>query len=575
MIAEEARLEHSIAARTLRAMVIAMAATACAACDTRPPAASTPPAPTATQERPRDPAEIRFPPGAAREPLAAAQAAHREALERYKARDRKAGNERAREALRLYAEAGALVPELSDLHYEVVVDLTETASLADAGRETEGWLRRFPRDALHRETLGKLLFRAGRYPEAARELSAALELKPGDVPTLRRLVQSRAFEGARDGALQAANELLRAAGLQPLPPAASPAREGEVENLIVAATAFSRFQEHGTARPLWERLAALRPDDGAARLEWGLCLKGLGRHDEAVKALEPLRSDAKLGTEALRESATCLAKDGRHADAVRLLIDALSRDPALAGAYHQLADGLRRLGNDDAAGAMDRASAALAPSERERARVSEHRAAGRGLEARFTQAQALAYAGKYRLADDALNEPELKGNATVALRRARLYIDWLRVEEAAQILDGLTEQGGLGDPEVEALRARCRALLEPREAPDLPDPTRRELRLAVARTPWPDASPLLVALARAEDGSDRTQALAAARLACASDPRRVEAWRTVAGLLREPEDVFYRLEALNELLRLEPADEAARGDRDACRRRIEKLVPAR
>ncbi len=101
---------------------------------------------------PLDPAAIAFPAvsGAAKAKLLAAQEAHREALRLYLAPDRVAGDGKAREALRLYEEAGAVVPEISGLHYEILVSLAEDDRVEEAMAETSRWIERFPADRLHR-----------------------------------------------------------------------------------------------------------------------------------------------------------------------------------------------------------------------------------------------------------------------------------------------------------------------------------------------------------------------------------------------------------------------------------------
>ena len=505
--------------------------------------------------------------------IASAKSAHVASLALYRSGDRHGGDAKAHEAIDLYTQGGAHDPALSALHYETLVTLVEEDRVEEAEASSRAWLVRFPDDLLHRETLGKLLFRSGRYTEAAKELETLVRLKPGDIATRRRIVEARAFEGARDESLRGVHELLLAAGLSPLPdaPPSSPPRSEEAECLATAAKALSRFHEHAEAAPLWQRLSMLRPADTVARLELGLALKSLGRHAEALATLLPIHGDPKLGAEALRASAACHARESRHGESAKLLLEALERDPTSAEGYHQLADALRRLGNEKDASPMEKAATNLAASDRERTRVSEHRASGRFADALFAEAQSLAFAGRYRDADETLSRPELRRRPDVALRKAQLYLDWLRVKEAADILEALSRGSGGSMESVETLLRKARFMLEePRQGAASNDAT-LELRRSIARTTWPQAAPLLVDLARAESAQDPTQAVAAARLAVAADPSSVEARRALARVLDRPEEIFYCLEAWKSLLAVVPADPEAATGVEKCRSRLAGL----
>lgn len=478
------------------------------------------------------------------------------ALELYRAGNREAGDARATAALREYARLGSTGADIDALHYETVVSLVEKGSLVEAETEIRRWLAGHPASALHHNTLAKLLFRGARHGEAARELEAALATQPGDVPTLRRLVEARAYEGSRS-ALTAVDQLLQAAGLAPLPEGDSPARPGEAECLAAAARALSRFGEHERAAPLWERLARLRSGDTGARLELGLCQVALGQVEKALATLEPLHSDPRHAAEALEASAGALAHAGRHGEAVQLLAAALEREPRRASAYHRLASALRRLGQDSGAQTAEEAARELQAAARERTRISEERAAGRPANALQAEVRALSAEGRFAEADAALSRPELRGQRWAEVLRAQSYLDWLRVAEARELLEQLARNDGGDASTISSLLERARRQLEDLPAEAVARDATLPLRLEIARTPWPAASSKLAALAGAVAPTAPDEARLAARLACAADPRNVEAFRALGRYLDRPAEVFARLAAWKSVLELRAGDEEA------------------
>ncbi|MBI4605330.1 MAG: hypothetical protein HY721_25480 [Planctomycetes bacterium] len=536
---------------------------------------------------PLDPTAIPFPSlsGPALTRLEEAKARHRAALEGWRSGRRAEGDAEARRALALYEAAGALVPPLSGLHYEVIVSLAAEGRTGEALGAARRWLERFPADRLHRETLAKLHYQAGRHAEAAAELEALLAGAPGDAAILRRLVEARVLQGARDEALSALDLYLAAEGLDPPTAAGAPARAGEAGALRLAARALQRFGEDGRALPLLTRLREVEPSDGEARLSRGAALRALGRSAEARAELEPLRGDPVLGADATLELALATAKDGGHGEAARLLCDLLERDPWRAAGYHQLAASLRRLGRDAWAESMERAAASLRPSERERTRGSERRSAGLAAEAAASRALSLALAGRFREADGALREAAFATSPALVLERSKLYLEWLRGVEAVEILEPLAAGPG-APPEASRLLEAARSLVATGRVPGAQPPgASPDLLRRIAASRWPESAPLLADLARAEgegdrggggdqDGSlraDRSRAIAAARLARAADPGLADAHRVLARLLEQPEEVFLRLEAWRVLATLEPGDVEARRGIEACRAAIGEM----
>ena len=209
------------------------------------------------------------------------------------------------------------------------------------------------------------------------------------------------------------------------------------------------------------------------------------------------------------------------------------------------------------------AAKGLAQSQRERARSAEFRAAGRAADAALARAQSLSLAGRFREADEALQDPRFRRNAYFAVRRARLYLDWLRASEATEILLELKKGDGGSGPEVDQALALAIELQGSREKPF-------NLRQRIAQAAWPEAAAPWIELARSGE-LGRDDAVRAARLGCAADPSLADGWRALAQLLTHPEEVFYRLEAWRALLKLQPGTADARDGEEACRREIRAL----
>ena len=86
----------------------------------------------------------------------------------------------------------------------------------------------------------------------------------------------------------------------------------------------------------------------------------------------------------------------------------------------------------------------------------------------------------------------------------------------------------------------------------------RDLRRRIASSPWPGSAPLYRELARLEAARGlELEAVRWARLALHADPASAEALRDLASWLRGEGDVFYRLRALQDLIRIAPGDAQA------------------
>jgi tetratricopeptide (TPR) repeat protein len=89
----------------------------------------------------------------------------------------------------------------------------------------------------------------------------------------------------------------------------------------------------------------------------------------------------------------------------------------------------------------------------------------------------------------------------------------------------------------------------------------RDLGRRIASAPWPGSAPLYRELARLEAARGlESEAVRWARLAIHADPASADALRELAGWLRGEGEVFYRLRALRDLLRLAPGDAQAQAE---------------
>jgi len=117
----------------------------------------------------------------------------------------------------------------------------------------------------------------------------------------------------------------------------------------------------------------------------------------------------------------------------------------------------------------------------------------------------------------------------------------------------LAKKGG-GAEEMEAARSAL-------ARHDAREPEARELRRRIASSPWPDNAPLYRELARLEAARGlELEAVRWARLSLHAEPGSAEALRDLAGWLRGQGEVFYRLRALQDLLRIAPDDAQARAE---------------
>ncbi|MGH9363440.1 MAG: tetratricopeptide repeat protein, partial [Thermoanaerobaculia bacterium] len=357
---------------------------------------------------------------------------HLEALDAYIKRDPASGTARAAAALRLYEEAGALIPQLGQLHHELVVRAYQAGDHRGAVREAERWLKRFPDSVNHLETLGNAEYLAGSFAAAADRLRRAAERRPHSVSLWRRLTQVYAAQGHKEEGLRAAGEALRRIGY----PAPGYWEDAEaVPTMRVAVAAFHRFYDYAGLLPIATGLLERFPDDPEALMAVGVARRQLGDHAGAEKLLRRVADDPKNGQEVRYELGIAVLKQGRPREAAAEFADLLERNPYFSRGYFQLGQCLARLGRAGDAEAFFRVSRGLAPSEREFLRETERQGIGRPAEARRARAKALALRGQFREAEAALRDPELAGSPGLAVYRIEFLVEVLRGREAEAELE--------------------------------------------------------------------------------------------------------------------------------------------
>jgi tetratricopeptide (TPR) repeat protein len=447
------------------------------------------PAAAASREPVLDPRSMAFPaltPEKA-EKLRQAIERHLLALEAYSRNDRAAGNGYGAAALGLYQEAEALIPDLGQLHHELVVDSYQRGDLRGAVLEARRWLERFPDSQSHLEILGTAEYLKGDLAGAAEHLSRAAALSPRSVKLQRQLQRVYSGQGRKEPALAAADAALRLIGY----PAVSFWSHPEAEETVRAAlSTYHRFYEYAGLLPIAETLLARHPDDPQGLMAAGVARRQLGDYAGAEKLLERMADDPENGDEVRFELGIALLKQGRPREAAGALAKLLRRSPHFGRAYFQLGQCLTRLRRAEEAEPMFRMSRNLAPSDRELRREIEMRGVGKPAEARRARAKALALRGQFREAEAVLRDPALADNPGAAVFLAEFLVDCLRGREAEEAIRGAARILGEAHPDVRGWRGQALALMgRPREAAAVLEP------VAAARlpsSPWPRALGLIL-----------------------------------------------------------------------------------
>jgi thioredoxin-like negative regulator of GroEL len=350
-----------------------------------------------------------------------------EAAVAYGGGDRVSGDERMLAALRRLGEAGAAIPALRAYHEETLEAPLRSRDYAEVERRARLWLDNFPEDANALEALVEAAQRRGRWADGARAARELTRVVPGHLEGWLALA-SFAFEQVdKEGAVAAVR---RALGLIGFPGGEFWTHPGASKVLGTSVKVLHRFQEYEELA----RVAAAHRRHFPGMVEVVMA-EGIARlHTGDAAGAEPLLRDALAdpanANEVRFHLALALSKQGKHAEAARVLAALLAEEPHFGRAYYQLGMSLVRLGRDGEAEAMLEKSRELAPSEREMRREAELRSSGQPARAAFARSQAYLLRGQPGEAEKALRAPELRSHPAVLVPLAELYLDWLRLEEA-------------------------------------------------------------------------------------------------------------------------------------------------
>jgi Flp pilus assembly protein TadD len=154
---------------------------------------------------------------------------------------------------------------------------SEYASRGDYARALpyrELAIREAPGNYMHRYNLGNNLIELGRFDEAERAFTRALELRPGWLDALNNLGQAQIMQGHNDTAVRTLNHLLALD------------RRGCLEAYSNLGVAHLNLGDAAEAEQVLRQGLALAPNDARLHYNLALSLKALGRMDEAVRERE-------------------------------------------------------------------------------------------------------------------------------------------------------------------------------------------------------------------------------------------------------------------------------------------------
>lgn len=216
--------------------------------------------------------------------------------------------------------------------------LASAGDLHGAVEAYEKGLAEEPESAELYQALGEALNELRQYGRAAAALERALALAPGE-RTLLALVAARSGDGKLDEAAMLMEQQVQA----------SPTPANQVR-LGLLRLAQDRLAD---AIALFDAALRAAPDDLEAKGALGRAYTRAGRHDEAVRALEPVVKayGASGATAASFLVALAQAYDalGRSDDAIRSYRQAATRDPNNVEAAASIGGMMRRAGEVEAA----------------------------------------------------------------------------------------------------------------------------------------------------------------------------------------------------------------------------------
>jgi tetratricopeptide (TPR) repeat protein len=207
-----------------------------------------------------------------------------------------------------------------------------------------------PDDATIRRNYGVMLGEVGRYADARRELQAALELRRGDVATLRSLGFVSTQLDDHEAAFEADSEAARLAPNHPV----------VWRSLGVDLLNMGRYEE---ALHAFEEATQRAPERAEMRQAKAAALWRLGQYEEAAKTYEDVVHECgDAVTEAFLGLGASYSALGRDADALKELRRAVGSEAERPELWELLGRTYRRLGNGRAAELAFRRGYELEPS---------------------------------------------------------------------------------------------------------------------------------------------------------------------------------------------------------------------
>jgi tetratricopeptide (TPR) repeat protein len=435
--------------------------------------------------------------------------------------------------LRAAMGRSAVAVNAEEVAFALGMSLLKQGKTEEARATLAALLAESPHFARAYHQLGMALSRLGRTEQAEAMFAASRELAPSEREMKRSLELAGVGDAGRSAAVRSLGHSLRG---QP----------GEAEQALRAREL--REEPHAVFALAELYIGSLRALDAEKVLAHAARLVG-EKHPDVVGNQSRclfLRGDAARAIETLR--ASCGGPQGRadwKLGLARLLLESGRR----AEAIPEL-EGLRGSGVDREASFL--LGKALLEEDPRRA-LEAFRSVSTG-DTRWDDWEGDAWVARALAAatGDAAALEEAGRLLAAAPPRSRSTRAHIRARIA------LLERSGSSPEDLGAERARLEAITAL-------DPSAEALRRRIASEEWPRSAPLYLELARLEaTRGDPREAIRLARLSVQAAPS-AEALRALAAWLSSDSEVFFRLRALRDLLKLAPGD--ARAAEEA--RRIE------
>jgi tetratricopeptide (TPR) repeat protein len=349
----------------------------------------------------------------------------------------------AQKARTLFERARWLPSELAPFHNLYVSLLFDSGQATRALDETEAWLKRYPRSLHHRDLLGSLYRRQGRFELAAQHFEVVAKAYPNSLVTQRRLAQIYSYLGAKDKALVAVDRSLRLIGFQP---GRYPRHQSSAETLPVCLQVSHRFLEY---KRLAEIAAVVFGKDAKnlnALMALGVAEQNLGRYDEAIEHLrEYLKKvpDSSANVQLIElDLGIALIKRNQPRQASEALVSLLTKDPYNSKAYLHLGQALVRLGRPERARQFLEWTHKLAVAERETRHQAKYRNAGQTARADRSLAYSHRLRGEYAAAERVLRNALRPGDVAHSMYYIEQLVETARAVEALAHVEKLGEHVG-------------------------------------------------------------------------------------------------------------------------------------